>query len=104
MKRIALADFLMALFTIVKAQVPQQLNYQGIARDASANPITFQNITVRLSIIDNATGGQTVYRETRRVKTNYVGLFNIVIGSPGATNVLGTMVVSIGQPAKSILK
>ena len=91
MKRTALFALLISLFTIVKAQVPQQLNYQGIARDASANPITFQNITVRLSIIDNATGGQTVYQETRRVKTNYVGLFNIIIGSAGATDVTGSI-------------
>src|SRR5664279_3929009 len=91
MKKIALMVLLMSLFTIIKAQVPQQLNYQGIARDASANPITFQNITVRLSVIDNATGGQTVYRETRRVKTNYVGLFNIIIGSAGATDVTGSI-------------
>src|SRR5665647_1788737 len=91
MRRILLSVFLITLITVAKAQVPQQLNYQGIARNASGNPITFQNITVRISIIDNATGGLTVYQETRRVKTNYVGLFNIVIGSQGATNVLGTM-------------
>src|SRR6185437_2366873 len=91
MKKIALMVLLTASIVVAKAQVPQQLNYQGIARNASANPITFQNITVRLSVIDNALGGQTVYQETRRVKTNYVGLFNIVIGSPGATDVSGTI-------------
>jgi hypothetical protein len=71
--------------------VPQQLNYQGVARNASGAPITYQNITVRISIIDSAADGQVVYRETRRVMTNYVGLFNILIGSAGATNVLGTI-------------
>jgi hypothetical protein len=91
MKRIVLSLLLMALISSVSAQIPQQLNYQGIARNASADPIIFQNITVRLSVIDNAAGGQTVYRETRRVKTNYVGLFNIIIGSPGATDVSGTI-------------
>ena len=82
---------MITLVVVAKAQVPQQLNYQGIARNASGSPITYQNITVRISVIDNAAGGQTVYRETRRVKTNYVGLFNIVIGSPGATDVLGSI-------------
>ena len=90
-KKILLSVFMISLLTVAKAQVPQQLNYQGIARNSSGIPITYQNITVRLSVIDNATGGQIVYRETRRVKTNYVGLFNIVIGSPGATDVLGSM-------------
>ena len=87
MRRIALSVFLVILITVVKAQAPQQLNYQGVARNASGNPITYQNITVRISVIDSAAGGQTVYHETRRVMTNYVGLFNIVIGNQGATNV-----------------
>src|SRR5690242_405714 len=90
-RRILLAGLMMMVIAIAKAQVPQQLNYQGIARNASGNPITYQNITVRISIIDNAAGGQMVYRETRRVQTNYVGLFNIVVGSPGATDVVGSM-------------
>src|SRR5436190_282138 len=90
-KRIVSAVLIMASATMVRAQAPQQLNYQGIARNASGAPITFQNITVRLSFIDSAAGGQVAYRETRRILTNYVGLFNIVIGSPGAANVLGTV-------------
>ena len=91
MKRILLTVVMITFVTLVKAQVPQQLNYQGVARNASGAPITYQNITVRISIIDSAADGQVVYRETRRVMTNYVGLFNILIGSAGATNVLGTM-------------
>ncbi|MEO8111042.1 MAG: hypothetical protein ABI594_13450, partial [Ginsengibacter sp.] len=91
MRRVVLAVLLMALIGVVNAQAPQQMNYQGIARNASGAPITYQNITVRLSVIDSAANGQTVYRETRRIMTNYVGLFNIVIGSPGANNVLGSV-------------
>ncbi|HEV2832361.1 MAG TPA: hypothetical protein VGW31_10320, partial [Hanamia sp.] len=104
MKRITLSFILLVLATIVQAQVPQQLNYQGIARNASGNPITYQNITVRLSILDNALGGQTVYQETRRVRTNYVGLFNIVIGSAGATNISGTMAGVNWSTGKKSLK
>ncbi|HJY23954.1 MAG TPA: hypothetical protein VJ279_13760, partial [Hanamia sp.] len=100
-----LSSFILLLFvTVVQAQVPQQLNYQGIARNASGNPITYQNITVRISILDNAMGGQTAYQETRRVKTNYVGLFNIVIGSAGATNVSGTMAGVNWSTGKKSLK
>jgi hypothetical protein len=91
MKRILLSVLAILFITVVQAQVPQQLNYQGIARNASGAPITYQNITVRISLIDSATGGQVAYRETRRVMTNYVGLFNILIGSKGANNVTGTM-------------
>ena len=91
MKKIALSVLFIGLFAAANAQVPQQLNYQGIARNASGSPITFQNISVKISIIDDASGGQTVYQETRKVKTNYVGLFNIVIGSAGATSVSGAI-------------
>ncbi len=91
MRRIVLAVLLMALITVVKAQAPQQMNYQGIARNSYGAPITYQNITVRISIIDSALGGQAVYSETRRVMTNYIGLFNIVIGSRNATGVLGSV-------------
>ncbi len=73
------------------AQVPQQLNYQGIARNASGEPISTHSITVRLSIIDSASNGILTYQETKTVATNYVGLFTIVIGAPGGVNVIGTI-------------
>jgi hypothetical protein len=73
------------------AQVPQQLNYQGIARNASGEPISTHSITVRLSIIDSAANGLLTYQETKTVATNYVGLFTIVIGAPGGVNVNGSI-------------
>ena len=73
------------------AQIPQQLNYQGIARNASGEPISTHSITVRLSIIDSAANGILTYQETKTVATNYVGLFTIVIGAPGGVNVIGTI-------------
>ena len=91
MKQILLSVLMAMIITVVKAQVPQQLNYQGVARNASGGPITYQNITVRISVIDSAAGGEVAYRETRRVMTNFVGLFNILIGSGGATSVTGRM-------------
>jgi hypothetical protein len=75
----------------VQAQIPQTLNYQGIARNASGEPIRYQEISVRISIIDSALAGKVAYQETRRVLTNYVGLFNIVIGGPDAFYVLGSI-------------
>ena len=91
MKRVLLFVLTALCITTAQAQVPQQLNYQGIARNASGAPITYQNISVRISVIDSATGGQVAYRESRRVMTNYVGLFNILIGSKGGLNVMGSI-------------
>jgi len=84
--------FIVAMLVLVSsamAQIPQQLNYQGIARNASGEPISTHVITVRLSIIDSAANGIVTYQETKTVTTNYVGLFTIAIGAPGGTSVIG---------------
>lgn len=91
MKKLFLLIFTIVLFESVQAQIPQTLNYQGIARNANGEPIRYQEISVRISIIDSALAGKVAYQETRRVRTNYVGLFNIVIGSPDAFYVLGSI-------------
>ncbi|MEN9349724.1 MAG: hypothetical protein RL372_702 [Bacteroidota bacterium] len=91
MKKLILLIVTVILVKAVQAQIPQTLNYQGIARNASGEPIRYQEITVRISIIDSALSGKVAYQETRRVMTNYVGLFNIVIGGPDAFFVLGNI-------------
>jgi hypothetical protein len=91
MKKLVLFIVTVILVKAVQAQIPQTLNYQGIARNASGEPIRYQEISVRISIIDSALAGKVAYQETRRVLTNYVGLFNIVIGGPDAFFVLGNI-------------
>jgi hypothetical protein len=86
------------------AQIPQQLNYQGIARNASGEPISTHSITVRLSIIDSAANGLLTYQETKTVATNYVGLFTIVIGAPGGVNVIGTIASVNWNTGKKYIK
>jgi hypothetical protein len=89
--------YLLAVFFFnqVHAQIPQQLNYQAIARKSDGSPISFQDITVRISIVDSAVSGfpadRIPYAETRKVKTNFAGLFNIVIGGPNALSVSGSL-------------
>jgi len=75
----------------LKGQAPTQLNYQGIARKPNGHSIPNGNISVRLSIHDGTAAGPVVYKETRAVTTNAFGLFNIAIGSPGATGVIGSV-------------
>ena len=91
MKKFLFLIFTIVLFESVQAQIPQSLNYQGIARNASGEPIRYQEISVKISIIDSALAGKVAYQESRRVMTNYVGLFNIVIGGPDAFYVLGNI-------------
>ncbi len=67
----------------------QQINYQGIARNANGVAIAFQDISLRLTIKD--VSGVTEYTETRKLRTNQFGLFVVLIGSTGATNTTGSM-------------
>src|ERR1051326_5323271 len=84
--------FLLILFsTITYAQVPNQINYQGIARNSVGNVLPKKNISVRLSIHDGSETGPIVYKELRNVTTSNFGLLNIAIGSTGAVTVTGTI-------------
>ena len=73
------------------AQAPLTVNYQGVARNAAGQPYPAQVLQVRLSIHDITANGTVVYAETRLVATNSFGLFNVQIGSSGATIVTGSM-------------
>ncbi|WP_208420064.1 beta strand repeat-containing protein [Paraflavitalea devenefica] len=80
---------LIAMVTI--GQAPGMLNYQGVARNSVGNVLANKTIKLRLSIREGSAAGAIVYTETRSVVTNPVGLFNIQMGSGGATNVSGTI-------------
>ncbi|MFZ2784360.1 MAG: hypothetical protein WAZ36_08170 [Sediminibacterium sp.] len=89
MKKILLLLLLLTgSFTLVQAQL---LNYQGIARNANGVALSFQNISIRLSIRDGSANGTTLYSETREVRTNQFGLITLVIGSPGAVSSFGNI-------------
>jgi len=88
MKKLLLLLLLLVVLK-VQAQVPQQINYQGVARNSVGSVIANQNISLRLSIREGSATGNVVYRESRTLKTNSFGLFVTAIGSPGATNVTG---------------
>lgn len=62
------------------AQVPQAINYQAVARDASNNLLVNKNIGMRISILSGSTTGTNVYSETHVATTNASGIFNIEIG------------------------
>ncbi len=82
---------LMSMLGILVRSEAQQLNYQAIARNANGVALTFRDVGIRLSIRDGSPNGSIVYSETRNVRTNQFGLFTVIIGSPGASNVLGSM-------------
>jgi len=102
MKKILL-PLLLAVSSFVYGQVPNQINYQAVARNSVGNVLPNRKITVRLSIRDVNATGTALYKETRTVTTNNFGLFNVAIGSPGADNSTGTINgINWGSAAKFI--
>ena len=85
--------FVVGLFlcTSLQAQVPKQINYQGIARNAYGTALANQSIALRLTVREGNANGNIVYQEIRKVETNQFGLFSTAIGSTGATSVSGKL-------------
>ncbi|MEX0981596.1 MAG: tail fiber domain-containing protein [Bacteroidales bacterium] len=77
MKKLFVSLLFVSLWIFTSAQVPQGFNYQAIARDGQGNLLGEQNLTVRVSIIQD---GNKVWSEDHAVSTNETGLFSLVIG------------------------
>lgn len=69
------------LHTEVKAQAPEGINYQAVARDSNGEEITNRAIDVRFTIRAGTATGPSVMQEIHNVQTNDYGLFTLVIGS-----------------------
>jgi uncharacterized protein YneR len=79
---LALASIFVLLFCSSAAQVPQGINYQALARDASNNPIASQTIQVRLTVLSSLAPEVIQWEELHSsVLTNANGLFTLVLGS-----------------------
>lgn len=88
--RIALVHLaiLFAGLNFAFGQVPEAINYQAIARDASGASLANQNIGLRITILEGSQFGPVEYTETHTVATNQFGLFSIQVGR--GTPVTGT--------------
>lgn len=82
-------------FAITFAQtVPQGINYQAIARDATGIELTNQALTIQLSVIADSSTGSIIWQETDAVNTNDFGLFNTIIGKGISTTVGSSLTFS----------
>jgi hypothetical protein len=84
-----LSTLLSVLFcAITFAQsVPQGINYQAVARDASGAVLMNQTLTIQFSVISDITTSAVSWQETHTVNTNDYGLYTAIIGGGTATNV-----------------
>ena len=81
MKSIYTIALLSLILLTTKAQTPEGINYQGVARNASGNELSNQNIAVKISVLNGSAVGAAIYSETHTVTTNKNGLFTLVIGA-----------------------
>jgi uncharacterized protein (TIGR02145 family) len=63
-----------------KAQAPQGIPYQAIARNASGVAIANTAVKVRFSIRDSIANGAIKYQETHNPTTSALGLFSVNVG------------------------
>lgn len=68
--------------------VPQALNYQAVARDASGAILSNQAIRLKINILQGGAFGPVQYSETHSATTNQFGLFALKVGR--GTPVTGT--------------
>lgn len=92
MKTSILASFILAIAISAIApalgQVPQKINYQGVARDATGKIMANRTIGLRFSIHETTAVGPEIFAETTTAITNDFGTFNNEIG--GGTAVYGS--------------
>lgn len=81
MKRTTILLVLLFFLIQLNAQSPLAIPYQAVARNASGNLISNQQISIRFSIHDGTAGGTVVYQEKHQVTTSNLGLFNVTIGT-----------------------
>jgi len=69
----------------VKAQAPNSLNYQGVARGISGDILANQTINLRFTVHESSASGSAVYQETQLLTTNEFGLFTAALGTGSIT-------------------
>ena len=79
---------LLLITNLIIAQVPQAMNYQGVARNALGVALQNQLVGMQFSIRDGSPTGSIIYQETDTATTNQFGLFATYIGK--GTAAIGT--------------
>ena len=62
------------------AQSQYAFNYQGLARDAEGDPISNQEVSIRISILKGSESGDLMFQEVHQLSTNERGLFSLAVG------------------------
>lgn len=79
MKKLLISSFVL-LVAVCKAQFPQLINYQGVARNNTGAPLINQTIGVKFDIHELTAAGTVTFSEMQTLITNSLGLFSTQIG------------------------
>jgi hypothetical protein len=80
MKKLILSFFLLLLNVAIRAQAPQGIPYQAVARNSSGTILASATISVRFTIRDSTATGSILYRETHSLTTSAIGMFSVNVG------------------------
>lgn len=84
MKKIYSIFLLLLLGTLqytARAQAPENVNYQAIARDTAGNPLANTSLIVQLSLLSASPSGALVWQEKHTLSTNALGQFSLKLGT-----------------------
>jgi len=68
MKTLVTFIMLCALWLNIMAQAPQKMSYQAVVHDDAGNPVTNQQVGIRITILDGNSSGSAFYQETQMVR------------------------------------
>ncbi len=82
MKRIILLSAILFFFSlnIFSQSIPEEINYQGVLKNAAGSSIQDSSYTMVFKIYDQPIGGTPLWIETQNVPVSG-GLFNVILGS-----------------------
>ncbi len=70
--------FVFGVLSYAFTQIPQQFNYQGVARDNGT--VVTGTVSLQISIHQGTPAGPVVFRERHFPTTNTAGVFNVLVG------------------------
>ena len=78
--------FLILIFQVSMAQVPETINYQGVLKDAEGETVADGTYSLTFKLYESETGGTAVWSEVQSVTTS-VGVFSAILGSVTALDI-----------------
>ncbi len=81
MKKKIITGMILLMANLLIAQTPATMNYQAVIRNSSGDLVNEQNVSIKISIMDALTEGNTLYSEFHSALTNAFGQVSLEIGS-----------------------